>query len=49
MSNEKDFLKHVTKPNVISTRIFDKNYSAIYQIKPVLKIDIAVYVGFTVL
>ena len=49
VSNEKDFLKHVSKPNFISTRIFDKNYAAIYQIKPVLKINIAVYVGFTVI
>ena len=46
---EKDFLKHVSKPNFISLNVFDKNYAAIHEIKPVLKLNNPIYVGFTVL
>ena len=41
VSNEKDYLKHVSKPTLISRKIFDKNYAAIHEIKQVF--------GFTVL
>ena len=43
MNNEKDYLKQVRKPTFTSTKIFDKNYAAIHEIKPVLTL------GFTVL
>ena len=33
--NEKDFLKHISKPTFISLNIFDKNYAAIHETKPV--------------
>ena len=49
MSNEKDYLKHVSKPSFISTKIFDKNYAAIHEIKPVLTLNKPIYVGFTAL
>ena len=49
VNNEKDFLKHVIKPNFISLKIFYKNYVAIHEIKPVLTLNKPVYVGFTVL
>ena len=49
VNNEKDFLKHVRKPTFISTKIFDKNYAAIHEIKPVLTLNKPIYVGFTVL
>ena len=39
VNNEKDFLKHVSKPTFISTKIFDKNYAAIHEIKPVLTLN----------
>ena len=48
VNSEKDFLKHISKPTFISTKIFDKNYSAIHEIKPVLTINKPIYVGFTV-
>ena len=43
VNNEKDYLKQVRKPTFTSTKIFDKNYAAIHEIKPVLTL------GFTVL
>ena len=48
VNNEKDYLKHVSKPTFISAKIFDKNYAAILEIKPNLTLDKAIYVGFTV-
>ena len=49
VSNEKDFLKQFSKPAFISRKIFDKNYAAIHEIKPVLTLNKPIYVGFTVL
>ena len=49
VNNEKYYLKHVRKPTFISTKIFDKNYVAIHEIKPVLTLNKPIYVGFTVL
>ena len=47
VNNEKDFLKHVSKATFISRKIFDKNYAAIHEIKPVLTLNKPLYVGFT--
>ena len=49
VNNEKDFLKHVSKPTFISRKNFDKTYAAIHKIKPVLTLNKQVYVGFTFL
>ena len=49
VNNGRDFLKHVSKPNFVSTKIFDKNYAALHKIKPVLTLNKPIYVGFTVL
>ena len=49
VNNEKDFLKHVIKPNFISLKIFYKNYVAIHEIKPVLTLNKPIFVGCTVL
>ena len=49
VNNEKDYLKHTSKPTFISTKIFDKNYAAIHEIKPVLTLNKPIYVGFTAL
>ena len=49
MNNEKDFLKHVSKPTFISSKTFDKNYAAIHEIKLILTLNKLIYVGFTVL
>ena len=49
VNNEKNFLKHVSKPTFITLKIFDKYYAAIQETKPVLTINKPIYVGFTVL
>ena len=49
VSNEKDFLKHVSKPTCISHKIFNKNYAAIHEIKLDLTLSKPIYIGFTVL
>ena len=49
VNNEKDFLKYTSKPTHITHKIFDKNYAAIHEIKPVLTLNKPIYVGFTVL
>ena len=49
VNNEKDYLKHVSKTTFISQKIFNKNYVGIHEIKPVLKLNKPIYVGFTVL
>ena len=49
VNNEKDFLKHTSRPTHITHKIFDKNYAAIYEIKPTLMLNKQVYVGFTAL
>ena len=36
VNNEKDFLKYTSRPTHITHKIFDKNYAAIHEVKPVL-------------
>ena len=49
VNNEKNFLKYTSRPTHITHEIFDKNYSVIHEIKPVLTLSKPIYVGFTVL
>ena len=49
VNNEKDFLKYTSRPAHIIHKIFDKNYAAIHEIKPVLTLNKPIYVGFTIL
>ena len=49
VDNQKDFLKYTSKPTHITHKIFSKVYTAIHEIKPVLKLNKPIYVGFTVL
>ena len=49
VSNEKDYLKHASKPIFISQKIFNENFAAIHKIKSVLSLNKPSYVGFTVL
>ena len=49
VNNEKYFLKYTSKPTCITQKIFDKNYAAIHEIKPVLTLNKPIYVEFTVL
>ena len=49
VNDQEDYLKHVSKTIFISQKIFDKNFAAINEIKPVLKFNKPIYVGFIVL
>ena len=49
INNSGDYLKYVSKPNFVSQKIFDKNFIAVHQIKPVLTLNKPVYVGFSIL
>ena len=44
VNNEKDYSKHINKPSFISQKIFDKNFAAIHEIKPVLTLTKPIYV-----
>ena len=47
--NEKDFLKYTSRPTYVTYKLFDKDFAAIHEIKPVLTLNKSIYVGFTVL
>ena len=49
VTNEKDFFKYTSRPTHITHKIFDRNFAAIHEIKPVLMLNKPIYVGFTVL
>ena len=49
VNNEKDFLKYTSKPTYVTHKLFDKDFAAIHEIKPVLMLNKPIYVGFTVL
>ena len=49
VNNEKDFLKYTSRPNHVTHKIFDNNFAAIHEIKPVLMLNKPIYVRFTVL
>ena len=49
VNNKRDFSKYTSRPTHITHKIFDKNYAAIHEIKPVLMLNKPIYVGLTVL
>ena len=49
VSNEKDFLKYMSRPTYVTHRIFDKDYAATHETKLILILNKPAYVGFTVL
>ena len=49
VNNKKDFLKYTSRPAYVTHRLFNKNFAAIHEIKPVLILNKPIYVGFTVL
>ena len=49
VNDAEDFLKYTSKPTYITHKIFDKDYAAIHEIKPVLILIKPIYIGFTVL
>ena len=49
VNNAKDYTRCVSKPSVISQKLFGKNFVTVYKRKPVLALDKPVYVGFSIL
>ena len=49
INNAKEYVKHVSKPSFISQKMFSKNFVAIHKIKPVLRLNKPIYVGFSIL
>ena len=49
VSKEKDFLKYTSRPTHVTHKLFDEDYAAIHEIKPVLMLNKPIYVEFTVL
>ena len=49
ITNAKDYTKLVSRPKFLSQKIFNKNFVAIHQIKPVLTLDKPIYVEFSIL
>ena len=49
VNNKKDYLKYTSKPTYVTHNLFNKNFAAIQEIKPVLILNKPIYVGFTVL
>ena len=49
VNNAKDFLKYTSRPTYVTHKLFDEDYAAIHEIKPVLVLNKPIYVGFTVL
>ena len=46
---KKDFLKYTSRPTYVNLKLFNKNFTAIHEIKQVLTLNKPIYVGFTVL
>ena len=49
VNNEKDFLKYTIRPTYVTHKLFDEDYGAIHEIKPVLILNKPIYAEFTVL
>ena len=49
LNNEKNSLKYTTRPTHVTHKVFDRNYAAIHEIKPVLTLNKPIYVEFTVI
>ena len=49
VNNEKDFLKYTSRPTYVTHKLFDKDYAAVHEIKPILILNKPIYVGFAVL
>ena len=48
VNNAKDYVRYISKPSFVSQKIFNKNFVAIHEIKPVLTHSKPIYVGFSI-
>ena len=49
VNNVGNYKKYVSKPSFVSQKIFNNNFVAIHEIKPVLTLDKLIYKGFSIL
>ena len=49
VNNKKDFLKYTSRPTYVTHKLFNNNFAAIHETKPVLILNKPIYIGFTVL
>ena len=49
VNNAKDYVKCISKPSFVSQKIFNKDFVAIQEIKPVLTLNKSIYVGYSIL
>ena len=49
VNNDKGYIRYTNKPSFVSQKKFNKNFIAIYKIKPVLTLDKPISVGFSIL
>ena len=49
VNNKKDFLKYTGKPTYFTHKLFNIDFAAIHEIKPLLILNKPIYVGYTVL
>ena len=49
VSNARDFLKYTSRSTYVTHKMFDEDYAAIHEIKPILMLNKPIYVGFTTL
>ena len=49
ISNAKDYKQYASKPSFVSQKIFKESVVAIHKIKPVLRLNKPIYVGFSIL
>ena len=49
VNNAKDYNKCVSKPSLVSQKVFSKKFAAIHEIKTNLKLNKPIYEGFSVL
>ena len=49
VNNAKDCKNWVSRPSLVSQKIFSRNFGAIHEIKPSFMLDKPIYVGFSIL
>ena len=49
VNNAKDYVRSISKPSFVSQKMFNKNFVAIHETKPVFTLNKAIYVGFSIL
>ena len=49
VNNAQEYKKYLSKLSFVSQKVFSKIFFAIHKIKPVLKLNKPIYVGFSIL